>query len=246
MAHRNKSNWSPHKPVASSIRAKHKKTNENYDEKEASERIGDILHRHGIENLTPEKMNLLTQFYFLIIKGQNSINFTRLVSLREIALKHFADCLLVPQLTKLQYPLMDLGSGGGFPGIPLAINSPSEEILLAEGVAKRVEFMKNARDKLGLTKVKVLGKYIEPDFMYPLKMVITRAVEESANTISRVDQTLSVGGRVVLMKGPQYKPELARVKNEYPHYKLVEEHVYSIPNSPHGRSLLCFEKVSPK
>jgi hypothetical protein len=77
------------------------------------------------------------------MENQEKENFTRLLKLNDIGIKHFIDCLIVTELTKLKFPLIDVGTGPGFPGIPLKILYPSERIILAEGVQRRVEFLKD-------------------------------------------------------------------------------------------------------
>lgn len=153
------------------------------------------------------------------------------------------DCLLVAQLTPLSFPLLDLGTGPGFPGIPLKFLFPQEKIILAEGVQRRVEFLKNVRESLNLQELPIIGRNINPYFAYPVRGVITRAVEDITNTLTNVLTSLQVGGRVYFMKGPNVGPEIEAVPVELKaYYKKLQDISYEIPQTPHKRRLLIYEK----
>lgn len=216
---------------------------EVFEHKEASERIYDIFRHHGFGDYDHAKRELLVQFYLKLIQHQMSTdNVTRLVKLRDVAIKHFIDSLMIPRLTELCFPLMDIGTGAGFPGIPLKIEYPNERILLAEGVQKRVTFLKRMREEFEFKNLDIFGRYIDPDFEYPVQAVITRAVEDLNQTLKNVSQSLVVGGRAFLMKGPQVNSELQRPAWRA-YYKLIEDHSYELPKTPHQRRLLVFEKL---
>lgn len=249
MAHKNKSNWSPMKSRRGrhdnpSVRG-HVKASESFSEAEAYERLNSYLFHHGIRTLTPQQLKALTRFYFLLIQEQNHQNFTRLVSLRDIAIKHFADCLIVDQLVTLKFPLLDIGTGPGFPGIPLKILHSENRILLAEGVQKRVEFLKFVRESLDLKALDIIGRNIAEDFFYPVQGVITRAVEDVCNTLRKVLFSLQTGGEVYLMKGPNCDPELLEFQRSdlIGLFRLKQDLSYQIPETPHDRRLLIFEKI---
>ena len=249
MAHKNKTNYSAYKARQSPhampglARGFHRRPQTVYSATEASDRLYDLFRNHGGGFITHEQRFLLARFYELLMKEQDKNNFTRLMTLKDVGLKHFLDSALVVTLTKLQFPLMDMGTGPGFPGIPLKILLPQEKILLAEGVQKRVTFLKKVREELNLQALDIIGRNIDETFVYPLKGVITRAVEDAGNTLQNVSHSLEVGGRVYLMKGPNAEPELALAKTLSEYYRLVEDHHYEIPHTPHQRRLLVFEKI---
>lgn len=152
--------------------------------------------------------------------------------------------MIVNRLTPLKFPLLDMGTGPGFPGIPLKILlGPEKKIILAEGVQKRVEFLKRVRDELQLENLDIIGRNITPDFVYPVGGVITRAVEDARNTLGNVYNCLPTGGCVYLMKGPGVDPEIKMAKEQWgEQYTLEKDKSYSLPNTPHERRLLIFRK----
>lgn len=226
----------------------HKKPETVYEFDEADSRLYDLFRHHGFEDFPHAERRQLVEFYLLLMNHQMRDNVTRLIKFRDIGIKHFIDSLIVPKLTTLMFPLLDVGTGPGFPGIPLKIMFPKDRIILAEGVRRRVEFLKAVRDTMGLKELQVVGRYIDNTFQLPVKGVITRALEEVPNTLGNVSQCLEVGGKVYLMKGPNVDPEIKAAAKEWGEFfELVEDHSYDLPNTPHKRRLLVYKKLkTPK
>lgn len=226
------------------LHGKHIKPDQVYELEDANNRLEDIFRNHDFNILNHSQRLQLAQFYRLLMTTQEKYNFTRLLKFRDIAIKHFIDSLIITQLTDFQFPLLDLGTGPGLPGIPLKIFFPDQKILLAEGVQKRVEFLKQVRSELELKKLDIIGRNINSEFVYPTQSVITRAVEDIGNTFQNVMGSLQVGGRVYFMKGPSVDPEIKMALNKWASfYRLIDDIPYSLPQTPHQRRLLIFEKI---
>jgi 16S rRNA (guanine527-N7)-methyltransferase len=243
MAHKNKTNVSP---MRSHQGQAHKKPQQIYSVNEANDRLQDIFKNHDFGHITHVQRHQLAEFYVLLMNQQEKDNFTRLLTLKDIAIKHYMDCLIVARLTPLQFPLIDVGTGPGFPGIPLKILFPTEKIILAEGVQRRVEFLKDVREKMNLQELPIIGRNINPFFAYPVHGVITRAVEDIRNTLSNVLSCLQTGGRVYFMKGPNVDPEIPLAQKDFGEYfELDKDIAYELPHTPHKRRLVIFKKVKP-
>ncbi|MGE5085260.1 MAG: 16S rRNA (guanine(527)-N(7))-methyltransferase RsmG [Bacillota bacterium] len=259
MAHKNKTNYSPYKarqearaksagattaPPPSEHRGRHKKPESIFELNEANDRLADIFRNHDFDLVNHQQRLQLAHFYRLLMLNQEKENFTRLLKLKDIAIKHFIDSIIIMKYTKLQFPLLDVGTGPGFPGIPLKIMHPHEQILLGEGVQRRVEFLKHVRTEMKLPKLDILGRNINQHCVYPVNGAITRAVEDIGNTLNNVISCLNVGGRVYFMKGPGVDPEIEMAKKDWgEYYKLVENTPYSLPNTPHERRMVVYEKI---
>lgn len=272
MAHKNKSNWSPYTarrkasaskgaPATSAAGAggksrsgekaaytqdgsRHKRATEAYPFGEADDRIYDVFRNHDFGDYPHAKRQQLTRFYELLMQNQNEQNFTRLLNIRDIAIKHFIDSLIVTRHVQLKFPLLDMGTGPGFPGLPLKIHFPEDKIVLAEGVQRRVEFLKHVRESLGLKNLPIIGRNVNAEMFYPVNGVITRAVEDASNTLGNVINCLQTGGDVVLMKGPNCTPEIQPALDKHGEYfKLKADIAYELPKSPHERRLLVFTKI---
>jgi len=264
MAHKNTSNYSPYKarrqqaastnsvstqpprPVSTTHHGKHRRPDTIYELPEAMDRLSDIFRNHGADKYIGYKeTEKLAQYYRLLMQNQEMNNFTRLLKIRDIGIRHFIDSLYITQLVSFKFPLLDLGTGPGLPGIPLKIHFPAQKILLAEGVQKRVEFLKKVRLELNLTNLDILGRNINSEFVYPVQGVISRAVEDLRNTLQNVLSCVQVGGHVYFMKGPGVDPEINMVKSSpiMKYYRLIEDVAYELPHTPHQRRLVIFEKI---
>jgi 16S rRNA (guanine527-N7)-methyltransferase len=210
---------------------------------EADERLRDIFFNHGFGDITHAQRHQLVRYYELLMQGNREVNMTRLLNFRDVAIKHFIDCLIVPRLTQIEFPLMDVGTGAGFPGIPLAILYPDQPIWLAEGVLRRVEFLKRVREALDLRNVEIIGRNIGPDFVRPARSVITRALAASRETLHMLRGCLGPGGRAYLMKGPHVDHELKALKS-VDDFRLHQDIAYRLPKTPHERRLVVFERVA--
>lgn len=215
-----------------------------YSIEEANDRLLDIFKNHQFDLVSHAERRKLAEFYQILMSEQKRLNLTRLLKMHEIAIKHFIDSLWILQLTSLKFPLLDLGTGPGFPGIPLKIKFPEEKIILGEGVQKRVEYLKSVRDKLQLKNLDIVGRNINADFVYPVQGVITRAVEDISNTLQNISGCLQVGGRVYFMKGPGVDPEIPAAQTRwYEFYRLVQDVSYQLPQTTQDRRLIVFEKI---
>lgn len=257
MAHKNTKNYSPYKArqearqkdgkapaQANSNQGRHKKPETIYELHEANDRIADVFRNHRFDMVSHEQRLNLAHFYRLLMLNQEKENFTRLLKLRDIAIKHFIDSIIILKYTDLKFPLIDVGTGPGFPGIPLKIMFPNEQILLGEGVQRRVEFLKHVRQEMKLKNLDIIGRNINKHFVYPVNGVITRAVEDIGNTLGNVISCLNIGGRVYFMKGPGVDPEIEMAKKTWgEYYKLVDNIPYTLPETPHERRLVVYEKI---
>ncbi len=223
----------------------HKKPEKILDFQDADNRLYDIFRHHGFEDFPHDQRRRLVEFYLLLMNHQLRDNVTRLVKFRDIAIKHFIDSLMVPRLCQLNFPLLDVGTGPGFPGIPLKIVFPDERIILAEGVRRRVDFLKAVREEMNLKELDIIGRKIDETFELPVQGGITRAVEEIGQTLGNVSRCLQPGGRMYFMKGPNTGDEIPRALKEWGQYYVLENEIeYTLPNTPHQRKLIIFRKTA--
>jgi 16S rRNA (guanine527-N7)-methyltransferase len=200
------------------------------------------LEKGGIV-LKGEEWEKLWRFHHLLREGDRVLNLTRIRNFYEMVEKHYIDSLLVRNFTSLPSPLMDLGTGGGFPGIPLAIVCKETFFYLVEGRRKRALFLERVKETLSLPNVKVVTKkWTQRDFL-PIEGVITRAFGPILEVLSLVYKTLPPGGRVIFMKGPKVEEELRGFTPEDLGYSLREFYEYLLPFSRADRVLLVYEKV---
>lgn len=204
-----------------------------------------VFRSHGITlPLTKEMLVQFDKFYKFLMDYNKKYNLTRLTTFNDVAIKHFVDCIYPAQLIKLPERLLDMGTGPGFPGVPIKIVSPNTRVFLVEGVQKKVEFLKELRDHLILKGLDIIGRNVDTKMHYPVGGVITRAVELAAATLHNCQNCLSVGGKVILMKTQGIDDEIREAEEKMGHmYKLVENIDYKLGPTTHERKLLVYEKI---
>jgi 16S rRNA (guanine527-N7)-methyltransferase len=206
------------------------------------EALAEIFAACGLP-VDERERNLFWQYYLRLKERNQEINLTRIHRFRDVVVKHFVDCVLVGELTALPSPLLDIGSGGGFPGVPLKIRHPEVAVVLAEGRAKRVAFLEEVRRSLRLPKLYIHGHQIKADYDGEVRGATTRAVEAVGRTLERCVHFLPPGGRVLLMKGPKVDPEIEVAGEVWGrHFTLTEDHAYKLPTTGHDRRLLVYER----
>ena len=206
----------------------------------------ELFAASGID-LDKGRAALFARFYDLLERYNDELDLSRLKRFEDIIIKHFIDCALVASLADIPSPVVDIGTGAGFPGIPLKIMRPDLRVVLAEPRHKRVEFLRRAIEALELREVTVYPHLVGPHSFFEANAVITRALEPAGETIGRVRHFLPRGALVILMKGPSADEEpgadsIAGMAD----FRELARKDYSIPKTPHRRRLLVFEKTSPE
>ena len=165
-------------------------------------------------------------------------------TLSDIETRHFADSAQLADVLPTDVNIIDLGSGAGFPGIPLKIVNPGIRLTLCEPRPNRINFLNMVIEKMGLRGIDVFGhKVTSRSMTIPVDGVISRAFELMEKTLPRIANSLKVGGRVFFMRGPAVADELKTFHPEDYGYKFVGKHFYTIPNSTQERALIILERV---
>lgn len=207
----------------------------------------ELLVRSGLE-LSPAALNQLWRFHQLLRERNEDRDLTRLIEFESVVIKHYVDSLYVGKLMRLPSPLVDVGTGAGFPGIPLKIGYPNLELTLAEMRPRRVAFLNDAIRILGLEHAKTFDHRVSSrSFTEPVRGVITRALEPITKTLLRTSGATDTGSQIIFMKGPGVDEELREAVREFKReYRLVRDEPYTLPHTPHERRLVVFERLSAR
>lgn len=201
-----------------------------------------ILTQAGI-TLTPAQTDALWKYHTHLRARNEALNMTRIYEFEAMAVKLYLDSAVVGKLVTLPSPLLDIGTGPGFPGIPLAILHPGVQFLLSEGRHKRNEFLSEVVKLTGLKNVEVLGHRIAPEYERPVMGVITRAVETIDQTLDRVLRCLQPGGKAIFMKGPDCDDEIAAATRKLGRfYRLADDIPYQLLDTDNRRRLVIYER----
>lgn len=226
----------------------HSKSTSNkrfYPEKPSIQYMKKLFKRSNL-TLKDNEYSQLWEFHKLLRKRNDELDLTRIRRFEDYIIKHYIDCTIIPTMIKLPSPLLDIGTGAGFPGIPLKIVSKSTHIVLGEPRWKRCAFMREVIEKLSLKDIEVYEHKVTGNFPEKMSGVITRAVESVAKTLKRSIDFLELGGQVILMKGPSVQPEINEVaENDFlkKHYELTDDIKYKIHNTPQKRRLVIYTKI---
>ncbi len=204
-----------------------------------------LLKFHGVE-LQKETLEQLWRYHQLLRENNDDQDLTRLNAFETIVERHYADCILInAYVPKFPGRMLDVGSGAGFPGIPLKLLNPHIRLTLCEPRPRRVDFLNKVIDTLKLENIDVFGhKVTSRSMTVPVSGVISRAFELIEKTLPRLENSLQIGGRVFFMKGPAVAEELKTLRAEDFGYKIAGKHFYQIPNSTQNRALIILERTA--
>ncbi len=211
-----------------------------------AEALDGILRKSGIR-LSEDSLKQLWRYHNLLRLRNVGNELTRLIGFETIAVKHYVDCMIVGNLIRLPTPIVDVGTGPGFPGIPLKIRYPDMPFILAEPRPKRVTFLKEVIKELGMKNVDVFEhRVVSQSFQTPVNAVITRAVETMDKTFLRTSASLRQGGQLIFMKGPNADEEIREMHKRFSKdVRLTLDQAYTLPHTNHQRRLVVWERLTP-
>lgn len=196
----------------------------------------------GLE-LDQDKKEKLKIYWQLFIKWNAVYNLSALRDAESILNKHLVDSLsVVPQMQKSQAQrCIDVGTGGGLPGIPLAICFPERHFTLLDSAGKKMRFLFQVCQSLGLTNVSLENCRVEAlQAEQPFDVVISRAFASLKKMTDLCNHLLHIEGQFWAMKGVFPQQELSEIEK---HYIVAEHHTLLVPNVEGERCLLILKKI---
>jgi 16S rRNA (guanine527-N7)-methyltransferase len=198
-----------------------------------------------LDKKTTEALGL---FLKELLKWNQKINLTAIRTEKEIVLKHFLDSFSVHPYLPEYSSILDIGSGAGFPSIPLKIVKPSLEITLIDSVLKKVDFQRNIIRILGLKGITTIhGRIQDREILLSLEaqfdITLSRAFSDLRTFLLLSFPFLKKNGRAIAMKGEVKAKEIQLLaKKEETRYRLQKTVSFFLPFSSLKRSILLFEK----
>lgn len=203
--------------------------------------------------LTEGQKQSFVSFYEAMVEKNKVMNLTAITEWDEVLLKHFCDSLTLLRCVDLkgEKSLMDVGTGAGFPGIPLKILFPEAEMTLMDSLQKRILFLEEIKALLGLENLRLLhGRAEEAGRQKELRehfdVCVSRAVSQLSVLSEYCLPFVKVGGVFVSYKSADCEEEVQAAKKAI-HLlggKVEEVKRFTLPGSDMGRALVVIRKVS--
>ena len=202
------------------------------------------------------KISQLDKFYEMLIEKNKVMNLTAITEFDEVLVKHFVDslsiCTIIPDDVK---SVCDLGTGAGFPGIPMAIAYPNLQFTLIDSLNKRIKFLQEVVDALGLTNVTFVHARAEEAgrnklYREQYDLVVSRAVANISTLSEYCLPLVKVGGYFISFKSGDIEDEIKQSGKAISKLggKLQKPVFFILPDTNIGRSFLVIdkEKSTPK
>ena len=206
------------------------------------QRLNGLLMQAGIV-ITDTQKTQLVQLVELLHKWNKAYNLTSVRDPDAMLVKHILDSLVVsPHLHGERF--IDVGTGPGLPGLPLAIINPDKQFVLLDSLGKRINFIRQVIQELGLTNVTPVKSRVEeyqPDVGFDC--VLSRAFASLEDMLSWCHHLPSEQGSFLVLKGQYPEQELAQLPANI---RLVACHELRVPELEGERHLLEFKHIQPE
>ena len=202
-------------------------------------------------SLSDKQLQQFMTYYEMLIEKNKVMNLTAITDFDEVVEKHFVDSVSLIQVVDLHQPLkvIDLGTGAGFPGIPLKIVFPELNVVLADSLNKRLVFLNEVIDALGLTEIYTVHGRAEdlarmPEYREQFDLCVSRAVANLATLSEYCLPYVKVGGCFIPYKSGEIDEELNNSKKAVQILggKIEEVVKFQLPDTDIGRSFVKIKK----
>ena len=186
----------------------------------------------------------------LLIEWNKKINLTAIIEPKEIIIKHFVDCGTIFKYIEEKDNVIDVGTGAGFPGIPIKILNNKINITLVDSLNKRINFLSEVVNELELKNVKVIHGRAEDlaqnkEYREKYDKAVSRAVA-NLSTLSEYDLPfVKINGKMIAMKGFEIEEELGNAKKaiEILGGKIEKVEKFSLIDTENKRSIVLINKL---
>ena len=201
-------------------------------------------------NVNDEVLNKFWVYMTNLLEWNKKINLTAITEEDDIILKHFIDSLTILEYIPEKSNVIDVGTGAGFPGIPLKIVREDINMTLMDSLNKRITFLNEVINKLGLKKINAIHSRAEelakmPEHREKYDIAVSRAVANLSTLSEYMIPFVKVGGKCICMKGSNIEEELKTAKNAIKELGGEIEKVinFKLPDSDNERNIIIIKKV---
>ena len=160
-----------------------------------------------------EKIKLFYDYMKYLLDWNEKINLTAIKEEKEFIVKHFVDSLSISEIVGDNKRIIDVGTGGGFPGIPLKLLNENLNVSLVDSVNKKIMVLNDIINKMKLNNIEAIHTRAEDlakkkEYREGFDIAVSRAVSNMNTFVEYLLPFVKIGGYVVCMKGPGYEEEL--------------------------------------
>lgn len=202
------------------------------------------------EHISQKQSEDFYKYMKLLIEWNNKINLTAITDEKEIILKHFIDSITINKYLKGKESVLDIGTGAGFPGMPLKILNNDINFTLADSLNKRIIFLEEVCKELELKNINCVHGRAEElgnnvNYREKYDIVTSRAVAKLNVLLEYMLPFVKIGGECICMKGPNIKEEIEEIDYALKVLggKIKEVKNMFLPNSDNERNIIVIEKV---
>ena len=201
--------------------------------------------------LTQEMQQQFEDYMKLLLEWNEKINLTAITEEDEIILKHFVDSLTISKYIKEGNSIVDVGTGAGFPGIPVKIARKNVKVTLVDSLNKRILFLNDVIEKLGLRDIETLHFRAEEfgqnkKYRESFDIATSRAVANLSTLVEYLLALVKVRGICICMKGSEIKEELENSKKAIQILggEIQEVEEFYLSGTDIKRTIVIIKKIS--
>ena len=201
-------------------------------------------------DITDEQLKKFYRYMDLLLEWNEKINLTAITETDEVILKHFIDSMTVFKYLVESKNIIDVGTGAGFPGIPIAIMNQNKNITLLDSLNKRINFLNEVCSELKINNIKTYHGRAEEfghnkQHREKYDIAISRAVANMTTLVEYLIPFIKVGGRCICMKGNDIEEELEQAKFAIKELggKIEKVERFNLPNSDMERNIIIITKI---
>ncbi len=202
--------------------------------------------------ITDEQIEKFYKYMNLLIEWNEKINLTSIIEPNDIIIKHFVDCGTILKYINNNDNVIDVGTGAGFPGIPIKILNESLNITLIDSLNKRINFLKEVAEDLNLKNLKIIHGRAEDlaqnkEYREKYDKSVSRAVA-NLSTLSEYDLPfVKINGQMIAMKGFEIDDELENAKKAINVLggKVEKVEKFNLIDTDNKRSIIVINKLKP-
>lgn len=207
--------------------------------------LKDCLSDIGV-SLSDDKLDKLCKYYCMVVESNKAFNLTAITEVKDFAIKHIEDSLSAIDLIPNGARLCDIGSGAGFPGVPVAIAREDVFVTTLDSTAKKMDFVARSAKTLSVNNLATISGRAEEqkDCFEQFDVVTARAVSALQILLELAMPLLKVGGRFIAYKTDESELPLCQNALKLLNAKLLSVKSLKLTDGE-NRALLVFEKTAP-